>query len=229
MKTVGIIGGLGPETTSKFYLDVIFNYQKKNITNRAPVVIASVPIPYVIEEEGLIKNKEVERFMPYLIKEAKRLEQAEVDFITMPCNSLHIFIDDIRASVKIPVLSIIEETIKYVKLRNKKRVGVLSSAITFKNRLFENEFLKNNIESLFPSAYEQSNLDRIILNIVKGYKDKRDLDYLMGIIENLNNIKADCVILACTDLQLLNPKHPKLEIFDTMQIFSEASVEYMLR
>jgi aspartate racemase len=229
MKTVGIIGGLGPETTSEFYLDIIFNYQKMNNSQRAPIIISSVPIPYIIEEEGILKNKGVERFLPYLINEAKRLEQANADFIVMPCNSMHIFINELRASVKIPVLSIIEETVKYIKKKKIKKVGIISTAMTLRNKLYENELLKNSISCSGASHTEQSRLDKIILNIVKGEKDKADYYYLLGTIEKLNKENVDCILLACTDLQLLRPSHPSLKIFDTMQIFSQATVDYMLK
>ena len=56
MKTVGIIGGLGPETTSDFYLDIVFSCQKKDKTHRPSIIIASVPLPYKIEKEAIIKN-----------------------------------------------------------------------------------------------------------------------------------------------------------------------------
>ena len=56
MKTVGIIGGLGPETTSEFYLDVVFSCQKKDKTHRPLIIIASVPLPYKIEEDVISKN-----------------------------------------------------------------------------------------------------------------------------------------------------------------------------
>jgi len=228
MKTVGIIGGLGPETTSEFYLDVIFVFQKKNNINRAPVIISSVPLPYIIELESILKNKGVRRNLPYLVNEAKRLEKAGVDFIVMPCNSLHIFINEIRNSVNIPVLSIIEETVKYIKKKKIKKAGIISTAITVKNKLYETELLKNDISFLGVSTKEQSKLNKIILNIVKGKKNKADFVYLMKIIENLNTKSVDCVLLACTDLQLLEPKHPSIKIFDTMQIFAEATADYML-
>ena len=58
MKTVGIIGGLGPETTSEFYLELIFSGQKFNKVNRPLIVIYSVPLPYDIEEDAIAKGKE---------------------------------------------------------------------------------------------------------------------------------------------------------------------------
>src|SRR3989338_6727859 len=106
MKKVGIIGGLGPETTSEFYLDLVFSCQKKDRTHRPSIIIASVPLPYKIEE-------------------AKRLEKSGADFIVMPCNSLHIFIKEIRNAVKIPVLSIVEETVKFLKKNKFKKVGIV--------------------------------------------------------------------------------------------------------
>ena len=53
-----------------------------------------------------------------MVKEAKRLEKTGVDFIVLPCNSLHVFIAKIRESVNIPILSIVEETVKYIKKKN---------------------------------------------------------------------------------------------------------------
>jgi aspartate racemase len=228
MKAVGIIGGLGPETTAEFYLDLIFNCQKRNTLQRAPVIISSVPLPFLIEKEGLLLNKGVERNIPYLINEAQRLERAGADFIVMPCNSLHIFIKEIRASVKIPALSIIEETIKYIQKKKVIKAGIISTAMTVKNKLYENELLKNEILFAGPSVKEQSELDKIIYNIVKGDKNQADSEFLMQIIENLNKENVECILLACTDLQLLRPKHHSLEIFDTMQILAESTVDFML-
>ncbi len=135
MKTVGIIGGLGPETTSEFYLDVIFSCQRKNNFQRAPVIVSSVPVPFEIEAESIMKNIDVERNIPFIENEAKRLEHAGADFIVMPCNSLHIFIRELRESVKVPVLSIIEETTKFIKKAGFQRVGIIATAMTVKNKI----------------------------------------------------------------------------------------------
>ncbi len=117
MKTVGIIGGLGPSTTAEFYLEVIFACQKENKTNRPPALIWNVPISYKIEREAIVESRGKERLVPFLIDAAKRLEKGGADFLVMPCNSLHTFIGEIRRSVKIPVLSIVEETAKFLKKR----------------------------------------------------------------------------------------------------------------
>src|SRR3989344_7057838 len=133
MKSVGIIGGLGPETTAKFYLDVIFSCQKKDKTARPSVVVASIPLPYHIESDFILRNEGAERYVPFLIEEAKKLEEAGVDFIVMPCNSLHVFIEQIRKHVQIPVLSIIEETVAFLVENGFQKIGIVSTSATIQN------------------------------------------------------------------------------------------------
>lgn len=228
MKTVGIIGGLGPETTSKFYLDLVFSCQKKDKTHRPSIIIASVSLPYKIEEEAITKGTGLERILPFLIEEAKRLEKSGADFIVMPCNSLHVFIKEIRNAVKIPVLSIVEETVKFLRKNKFKKVGIVSTSATIKNKLYENAFEKNQIGYELPDNFQQAKMGKIILNLVNGIQNNKDREELIKIISDLENKNVDCVLLACTDLQLLIPKLPSLKIFDTMKIFADATVEKIL-
>ncbi|MEI6843483.1 MAG: amino acid racemase [bacterium] len=229
MKTVGIIGGLGPETTSEFYLDIVFSCQKKDKTARPAVIISSVPMPYQIEEDAIAKNIGIERIMPFLTKEAQRLEKSGADFIVMPCNSLHVFIDDIRKAVSIPVLSIVEETVAFLKKENMNKVGIVSTSATVKNKLYENAFAENNITYVAPDDFQQAKMGKFILNLVTGQQKNKDREDLIEIINDFENKNVDCVILACTDLQLLIPHHPTIKIFDTMKIFVDATVMEILK
>ncbi|MEK7501385.1 MAG: amino acid racemase [Patescibacteria group bacterium] len=228
MKTVGIIGGLGPETTSEFYLDIVFSCQKKDKTARPPIIISSVPLPYQIEEDAIARNFGIERCLPFLTKEAGRLEKAGVDFIVMPCNSLHIFIQEIRDAVSIPVLSIVEETIKFLKRENMHKVGIVSTSATIKNKLYENAFAENGIEYVTPDEFQQAKMGKFILNLVTGQQKNKDREELVNIINDFEGKELDCVILACTDLQLLIPHHPTIKIIDTMKIFADATVGKIL-
>lgn len=228
MKTVGIIGGLGPETTAEFYLDIVFSCQKKEKTARPAIIISSVPLPYQIEEDAIEKNIGIERCLPFLIQEAKRLEKAGADFIVMPCNSLHVFIEDIRKSVAIPVLSIIEETVKFLQKNNFYKVGIVSTSATIKNKLYENAFEQNSIGYETPNDFQQAKMGKFILNLVTGQQNNKDREELIAIINDFENKNIDCVVLACTDLQLLIPKHPTLKIFDTMKILADATVEKII-
>lgn len=229
MKTVGIIGGLGPETTSEFYLDIIFSTYKKSKEQRPGLLISSVPLPYQIEADLIEKNEGGERYIPYLTQEAKRLECAGANFLVMPCNSLHVFINEIRESVSIPVLSIIEETVKFVKKEGYKKVGIISTSATIQNKLYENALKSAEIDYVTPDDFQQAKMGKIILNLVTGQQRNEDREEIIKIIDTFDTKDVDCVALACTDLQLLIPKHNNLPIFDTMKILADATVREILK
>ncbi|MFZ2886719.1 MAG: amino acid racemase [Minisyncoccia bacterium] len=228
MKTVGIIGGLGPETTSEFYLDIVFSCYKRDKSQRPHVLMASVPLPYQIEEDLITKNEGAERYIPFLEEEARLLEKAGAEFIVMPCNSLHVFIKEIRAAVRIPVLSIVEETVSFMKRNGFKKVGIVSTSATIENKLYETAFGENGIEYATPDPLQQAKMGRFIHNLVMGQQKNTDREELIEIIAGFEGKGVDCVALACTDLQLLIPKHSTLKIVDTMKIFADATVEHIL-
>lgn len=229
MKTVGIIGGLGPETTSEFYLELIFGSYKKYKIERPPILIWNVPLKYEIEKDLLTKASGEERYIPYLVDAAKRLEVAGADFLVMPCNSLHIFIGDVRKTVKIPVLSIVEETAKFLKRNGVKRVGILATTTSLNRKLYESALEKEGIKQITPNGFEQAKIGKTVSNIVINRHDDKDRKTLLKIIENFEDKGIKHVILACTDLQLLIPQNAKLEIYDTMKIFAEATIDKILK
>jgi aspartate/glutamate racemase len=71
-------------------------------------------------------------------------------------------------------------------------------------------------------------MGKFILNLVTGQQKNQDREELINIINDFENKNIDCVVLACTDLQLLIHQHPKIKIFDTMKIFADATVEKIL-
>lgn len=228
MKTAGIIGGLGPETTSEFYLEIIFGCYKKNKDARPPILIWNVPLRYEIEEDLLKKAKGEERYIPYLVDAAKRLEKGGADFLVMPCNSLHVFIKNIRGSVKIPVLSIVEETAKFLRSRKIKEVGILATSSSLKGKMYEVALEKEGIRQIVPDEFDQAKIGKMVSNIVLNRHANKDRQELLKIIDKFEEKGVKDVMLACTDLQLLLPDH-KLNIFDTMKIFADATVDYILR
>lgn len=228
MKTVGIIGGLGPETTSKFYLEVSLSCQDKNKTNRPPMLIYSVPGLYLVEQKAIVEGRGENLYVPLLTDAAKILESAGADFLVMPCNSLHEFINDIRDSVKIPVLSIVDETTRFLKREGIAKVGIISTSITLDKKLYENSFLTNGIEQVKPEKSQQARLGSLIYNLVSNKYTDEDRERLADIIDSFETRGIEHVILACTDLQLLQPQHQGIKIFDTLKILSNATVQQIL-
>ena len=228
MKSVGIIGGLGPETTAEFYLEVVFNCQKINKDQRPLVVISSVPLLFEIERDLIATNTGKERYIPFLIEEAVRLEKSGVDFLVMPCNSLHVFIEEIRNAVSIPVLSIVDETIRYMQEYEFKKVGLISTSATVKNSVYENELRKHQIDFVVPNNLEKAKMDKIIQRLIDGQQLNSDREEIIETAHHLAGSGVDCIALACTDLQLLLPNSDKVPIFDTMKVLANATVREIL-
>lgn len=229
MRTVGIIGGLGPETTSEFYLSVLFSAQQQSPTARPPLLIWNVPLPFAVEEEFILKATGAERYIPYLTDAAQRLERAGADFLVMPCNSLHIFIEQIRASVKILVMSIVEETTHSLKLKGVKQVGLLATTATLQNGMYDNALRKAGITPVLPDGLAQAQLGKLIHRLVQSRHTNRDRDAVLKVVETFASKNVHNVILACTDLQLLLPERPGIHIDDTMQILADATVREILK
>ncbi len=228
MKSVGVIGGLGPETTAEFYLQVVFGCQKRNATQRPSIVIASVPLLFEIERDLIESNTGKERYIAFLVSEAQRLEKSGVDFLVMPCNSLHVFIDKIRQSVSIPVLSIVEETVKYLKRQDFTNVGLISTSATVANNVYESQLHKEGINFVTPDDLQRAQMDKIIQRLINGQHLNQDRELILEVVKTLSAQSIDCVALACTDLQLLLPSSSDVPIFDTMKVLVESTVETIL-
>ena len=227
MKTVGIVGGLGPETTAYFYTEIVYFCQEKYKQVRPRILISSIPVTYDMGEDLILNNTGIERYLPYLIEESQRLERAGADFLVIPCNSVHMYIKEIREAVKIPVLSILEETAKFLRENEIKKTGIVSTTSTVKNKLYDHVLKQENIEYNVPGIEDQIVLEKIILNTTYGAKTQEDRDALIQVINNFEEV--DCVLLACTDFQLLKPLKANVKILDTMNILAIATVNEILR
>lgn len=224
-KTLGIIGGLGPETTAHFYMEVVFACSR--ISGKRPqILISNVAIPLEIEREIITEAKNEKNILPFLIDAAKQLEKGGADFIVIPCNTVHMFIKEVRKAVNIPVLSIIEETSNFLKKEKIKKVGLLATTATIKNKLFDVRLKRGGIKIKTPDDLNQLRMGTIINRLVNNEHSEKDKKELIGIISEL---KVKNIILACTDLQILNPKCDGVKIFDTMDILAKATIREQLQ
>jgi aspartate racemase len=225
---VGIIGGLGPETTAEFYLELIFACKEENKKNYPPILINSIPLSFAVERDAIAKGIGEKKCLPYLINAAKELEEAGADFLVLPCNSLHIFITEIRNSVDIPVLSILEEASRFLKAKKVNKVGIIATAITMRHGLYEKSLRHNGIRQVVPNDFQQAKIGQLIHNIVSNRHDNKDREVLMKIIKDFSKNRVKHVLLACTDLQLLMPQAGNVKIYDTMKILADATVKNIL-
>lgn len=226
-KTVGIVGGLGPETSCKFCLNV--NNKFRKITNNQPsLLLENVPVPAHVEKE-IFSGKANKEMLELLTISVNRLNSAGADFIAIPCNSVHVFMDHLRAVSNVPVISIIEETAKVCKQKGFNRVGLLGTTITVKAGLHQRELSGMGIETVFPTTKNQKMLDKIILRIISGTTRNYDNACIRRISKRLGREGAEAIILGCTDLQLLvNGTDSEIPLIDTLSILEDSTLRILM-
>jgi aspartate racemase len=102
MKTIGILGGMGPLATADLYRKIILHTKADKDQDHVHAIIdGNTNIP---DRTAYIMGKG-ENPLPEMIKSARTLERAGVDFIIMPCNTAHHFFDQLAKSVNIPLLN----------------------------------------------------------------------------------------------------------------------------
>ena len=226
-QTIWIVGGLGTETSCKFCFSV--NHKIKNIRRCQPHIIMD-NVPMTRELENLIiQNNASEEVAKLLHDSIKRLNVSMADVIVIPCNTVHVFIDQLREHSRVPIMSIIEETSKECKKKEFKKVGVLGSSLTINSGMYKEELKKHTIETVIPEADEQEFISSCILKIINLEHTKEDKQRMLKIVEKMKNKGAEAVILGCTDLFLLLAKEntpiPKI---DSTEVFENALVSRMI-
>jgi len=224
MKRLGIIGGLGPETSCKFCLNI--NTKLRELKACQPdIVMENIPVSLEAEKKIVNGVQETEH-LGLILRALEKLNKADVDIIAIPCNTVHVFLPELRELSKAPILSIMEECAKVCEKMGLKKVGLLASATTIKAKLHGNELNKQNIAVLVPSEADQNAVNRIILKITNGIATESDKKGLLAIIDNMKNQGAEAVILGCTDLQLLVSK-ASLPLIDTCTVLENAVVQLL--
>jgi aspartate racemase len=143
-KTIGIIGGMGPEATADIFTKIINLTPAEQDSDHIHILIDNNPqIPSRVQ--AILHNGESP--IPELIRMAKSLEKSGADFLIIPCNTASYYINDIRKHVSIPVVSIVEETSKYIfkNFNQHNIIGLLGTEMTVRLGLYQKELVKNGI------------------------------------------------------------------------------------
>ncbi len=228
MKTVGIIGGFGPEATAKFQLEIVEIFRALKVKTRPPLLIWLTPIPIQIEKNFILKSKDLSKFLPFLIKGSQRLENGGADFLVIPCNSLHLLIKDLQKATKLPILNLIEETGLALKKEKIRRIGIIASQMMIKSGLHQESLIAQDIEPVLPFENDQCLINESIDRILTNQNLKKAANNLLRVTKSLKHQGIKDILLACTDLQLIFPKVSGTRNHDTLHILAESTAREIL-
>ncbi len=224
----GIIGGVGPETSTKLNLKIINKVQ--SVTGKRPeVIVWNFPMSLKTERDLLVDSKISSSLGWELAKIAKKLELAGADFIVLPSNTLHLFANDIQNAVSIPLIDIVSETGGLLKNRGVNKAGLIATPATIKCDLFSKILSKHGISTVTTSTRNQKILGEVINRIVSQESTLQDEAFVRQVAADLVKNGANVIVLACTDLQNIFPlKEMGAPVLDTFEILAESCVRKML-
>lgn len=201
MTTLGIIGGLGPESTIDYYRSILEACDRIDPNSAPHIVIDSLDVDYGLSLVEHDRRKLVE----YLLESVRRLAAAGCDFGAMAANTPHVVFDELMVQSPIPLISIVEASAEEAKRRGMKRVGLLGTRFTMEGSFYPKVLARYGIECVTPDEREITWIhERYIAQMLRGDFREETRDGVIGVILRLGNEeKIDGVILGGTELTLL--------------------------
>ncbi|MDR0232521.1 MAG: amino acid racemase [Dysgonamonadaceae bacterium] len=229
MNKIGIIGGLGPESTLEYYKRIIYGY--RNITgdeNYPQLYVNSVNMTEIL---SYLTNNDYEKLADVLTNEINKLKTIGADYVAIASNTPHVVIDELIKKLTIPLISIVEETCKFAKNNNLKKVLLTGTIFTMSNNFYKKAFDKYNIECIVPEDNEKKIIHNVIFpNLENGIIIEEDKLAFMKVCNNIIKEKnIDGIILGCTELPLMiNQDDFDISVLDTMEIHIKSILEKLM-
>ncbi len=226
-KTIGILGGMGPEATSFFFNQIIKRTKAAEDQEHIKTILYCNPAIPPRTDAILSKGASP---LPYLLEGVRMLRQAGADFIVMPCVTAHYYYNEIMAQEKVSFLNLLDETLLYTlkKFPGIKKVGLIGSTGTLKSRLFDDVFAKEGIEVIAPDESGQEQVMEAIFGkqgIKAGITFGSPKETILQIANDLIKRGAEAIIAGCTEVPLvLNEDDIPVPLIDPLQILAEVSI-----
>ena len=230
MKTLGIIGGVGPESTIDYYRSIIAAYRERKGDQSYPqFIINSIDLK---REMDFIVNKDLPGLIRYLLEEIRKLAGAGADFALIASNTPHLVFDDLQHQSPVPLVSIVEATCARVKMLGLKRPGLLGTRFTMQGNFYPDVFSRHGIELVVPLPDDRNYVhDKYMNELVNGIFLPETRSGLLAVIDRLKEKeKIDAVILGGTELPLIlrDDGDAGIPFLNTTKIHVEAALEIML-
>lgn len=197
---LGVLGGLGPMSTF-YFCELLTKHTLASCdADHLDMLIssrASTP-----DRTAYILGKSDSNPLPVMQEEALRLSNAGAQLIVIPCNTAHFFYEGLSEICPVPVLNIISETVRYLKLKGIGRCGLLATEGTVTSGAYHRLCESAGIQCITPTNEEQEEITRIIYESVKQNKAP-DFPAFLRISQSLLNRGCECLVLGCTELSLL--------------------------
>ena len=229
MKTIGLIGGIGPASTLDYYKDIIEGYRKGGGIGYPEIILYSVNMDEML---SFVATGNLDGLTDFLIRNLQKLKKAGADFAAIASNTPHIVRESLKAISPLPLIDIVDETCVYALKKGVKKALILGTAFTMASGLYSIALQACGIETILPDQEGQKTVHNIIFpNLEDGIvlpEDKAKLLMLLAPLIRDNGV--DAVILGCTELPLIiKSEDLDLVIINTAKVHIRACIKELLK
>jgi len=229
MKTLGLIGGTGPESTIEYYRLLTAQYREKADGNSPPLIINSINLKQMIE---LMGANELGKVADILVQEFEKLRRAGADFAALTANTAHIVFDEVQQRSSLPLISIVEACCDRVQALGLKTVALFGTRYTMQAPFYPKVFSRTDVKLVLPNAQEQEFIhDKYFNELLKDQflpETRTALLAIAGDMKARDGIEG--LILGGTELPLLlrGEEHNGIRLLDTTRIHVDRLIDEML-
>lgn len=222
MKTLGVIGGLGPMATAYFMQLVIDMTEAKTDQEHIPMILYSKP--QIPDRTRFLLGLSEESPLPPIVDCGQRLAADGAEVLAIPCITAHALHEQIQRLVPVPIIHAIRETAVYLKQEGIRRVGLEATDGTIRTRVFQQELEANGIQTIVPSELCQEMVMHMIYRNVKAGK-RVDMNRFEQVETELHGNGAEVIILGCTELSMISrDERIGHGYLDALEVLARASV-----
>lgn len=229
MKTLGIIGGIAPESTVEYYRLIVAEYRRRQTDGSYPsIIINSISLQRLVD---LVTADDRAGLVEFIVPELERLHRAGAVVGLLSSNTPHLVFDELAARSALPLISIVAAARAEAQRLGLKRVGLFGTRFTMQAGFYQATFAQAGIAVVIPEAAEREAIhEKYMGELIYGNFLDATRERLLEIAQRMRREQAvEAIILGGTELPLLLRTPPAdLPMLDTGRIHAEAAVEQML-
>lgn len=229
MKNIGILGGLGPESTADYYKEIITAFNTKYSEYAYPeILVYSTNLHELMKFVG---DNNWTGLSAWLLAKINSLKLAGADFVAIASNTPHIVFNQLEAESPLPLLSIVEATCSKAQELCLKNVGLMGTKLTMEADFYKKPFISKGISVVTPTEEEQKLIHhKLFSEIELGILKDSTRNELLAIAKRMvEKDKIDSLILGCTELPLILKENKfGIPFLNTSAIHCEKIVTYCI-
>ncbi|ULJ68316.1 aspartate/glutamate racemase family protein [Wielerella bovis] len=227
MNTLGIIGGMSPESTATYYTQINRLINQQNGGNSsAPLIVHSVEFQQIVNCQ---KNGDWQQAGEILAQSARMLQQAGAQAILLATNTMHKVATLIEQAIDVPFLHILDGVAAAIQARQCKKVGLLGTRFTMQDDFYRAGLAARGVSAIVPDETAQAEIHRIIFEeLCVGKFTETSKQFYLQTMNQLAEQGAQGMILGCTEIGLLvQQADTPIPLFDTTEIHVQMAVDFV--